>query len=491
MACTFLTTIGTLATGVGSVYIQRRLGEIKRLDLASLAGDAPGAVMNVLLVGSDSRAGPEGADAANLGKDQVPGQRSDTIMILHVDPRARTAAIVSVPRDLYLPIVGGGPDRVNAAFATGGADRLIATLHAALGVTINHYVQVDFSGFKDIVDAVGGVTLYIPYPVRDTVSGLALERPGCVSLDGDQALAWVRSRQAQFLVNGVWQSDGRGDLGRIERQQEFVHRMIKKALSTGIGNPIRLNRLIGVGVRDVTFDSTLSTEDISALGRRFSSLDPDKVALSTLPTSPVDIAGKAVLALQAGQAQPMLDLLNGKVATVAPPPGIPGSSIPASSVPGSSIPTPAGAAPNPGGGPSAAPKAADVRVRVLNGVGSPGAASKAATSLTSAGFTIADKGDAPAISAKTSIMYGAGQLAKAQLLQASLVAPAVLKEDATLKAVDVNLVLGGDFAGVKSGISSGTSSASTTVPALKATTTTMAAQIAPSTLPRSGATPPC
>jgi len=474
IAGTFLTTVCTFVTGVGYLYVQSRLDQIQRISLGNLTAEDSGAPMNLLLVGSDSRAGLDGAEAAGLGKGQVEGQRSDTIMLLHVDPQEGTAAIVSIPRDLYVPIAATGtPDRINAAFALGGADQLIATIQSGLGVTINHYVEVEFSGFKEIVDAIGGVTLYIPYPVRDPVSGLSIDRTGCVAVDGDQGLAWVRSRQTQFFVNGAWQVDGRGDLGRIERQQEFVRRMMKKALAAGLGNPIQLNRLIGVAARDVTFDATLSTDDLSVLGRRFRSLDPEKVALRTLPTSPVNINGKAVLLLQLAQAQPIIDLLNGKAPAQAPP-----STVPA----GPPVTT---------GAPSTGLKPADVRIRILNGVGTPGAASKAGTSLTGIGFSVADKGDAPAISPKTMIMYATGQLAKAQLLQSSLVAGAGLKEDASIKAVDVNLVVGADFAGAKAGISSGTSSVPTTVAPTTVAPTTTVAQINPVPLPKGTSTPPC
>ena len=99
------------------------------------------------------------------------------------------SGLKSVPRDLYLPIAGTNfSDRVNAAFALGGPDQLVATVQRTLGVTIHHYVQVDFSGFKDIVDTVGGVTMYVPYPVRDSGSGLDLGRAGCWELDGNKGL---------------------------------------------------------------------------------------------------------------------------------------------------------------------------------------------------------------------------------------------------------------------------------------------------------------
>lgn len=464
IAFTAFTAFCTFFVGLGYVYVQRKLDQINRVTLPAL-GDDSGEIMNVLLVGSDSRAELEGSVAAGFGKDQVGGQRSDTVMILHVDPAAQKAAIVSVPRDLYVPIAGTNfSDRVNAAFALGGPDQLIATVQQALGITIHHYVQVDFTGFKDIVDTVGGVTMFIPYQVRDAGSGLTLPA-GCKELDGQQGLSWVRSRSMEFLINGTWQADGRGDLGRIERQQDFIRRMMKEALDSGLANPLQLNRLISIAVRDVTFDSELSTKDLTALGSRFSSLDPDRVVLTTFPTSPADIDGKSVLKLQTAQAQPMIDLLNGRAPLDTTPTTVAGT--------GSSTTTT-----------EASVKTSDVEVRVLNGVGTAGAAGKAATTLTAAGYVVSDKGDAPALAAKTTLTHGTGQRAKAELLQGALVTPAVIKEDATLKSVDVNLVLGADYSGLKPTITSGT--ATTAGP-----TTTIAPPINPVPLPEGTTAPPC
>ena len=466
---TAFTAFCTFSVGLGYVYVQRKLGAITRLQLPAL-GEDRGSVMNVLLVGSDTRANLEGSVAAGFGKGEVGGQRSDTMMILHVDARAQKAAIVSVPRDLYVPIAGTDfSERVNVAFALGGPDQLIATVQQAFGVTIHHYVEVDFVGFKDIIETVGGVTVYVPYPVRDSGSGLDIGREGCFQLDGQQGLSWVRSRSMEFLIDGTWQLDARGDLGRIERQQDFIRRMMKKAVSSGLSNPLQLNRLISIGVKDVTFDSGLSTKDITALARRFSSLDPDRVLLSTFPTAPADIDGNSVLKLQTAQAQPMIDMLNGQ---------------------GEVDSTPTTTAPAPSTTALPEVKASDVKVRVLNGVGTPGAAAKAATTLTASGYVVADKGDAPALTAKTTITYASGQLAKAELLQGALLSPATLREDPTLKSVDVTLVLGRDYTGFKPRVSTGRSATSAPTTSI-APATTAPPPINPVPLPEGTEAPPC
>jgi len=436
------------------VYILHRIGQIDRVSVPGLVGDEAGQVMNVLLVGSDSRDRLEGAAAAQAGKGQIGGARSDTIMLLHIDPRDQQAAILSIPRDLWVPIAGAEfSDKINASFALGGAPQLIATVQQALGLVVNHYVQVDFVGFKDIVDTVGGVDLYTPTPVRDFTSGLDIPRGGCVRLDGNQGLAFVRSRHYEVLVDGRWQTDPRGDLGRIKRQQEFIRRMMKKALSSGLANPVQLNRLVGIGVKDVQIDSALSTKDITTLARRFSNLDPDSVALLTLPTAPAGIPGVWAEKVLPGESRPVLDRMNGTKPQDAAPPA---SELPAA-----------------------------VGVRVLNGAGAPGVAARTATALQGAGFTIAGTpGDAESRAVRTAVRYAPAQLAKAQLLERYLQAGAALQEDAGLSGADVALVVGTDYAGLRAQPDPAAGTTATT------TATTVDAGMTPATLPAGTVAPP-
>ena len=460
---TMFTAVCVFLTGTAYVYIQYRVGQIERVMVPGLAEDGEGQVMNVLLVGSDSRDGLEGAAAAQAGKGQVSGGRSDTIMILHIDPREQQAGILSVPRDLWVPIAGTEfSDKINASFALGGAPQLIGTIQQSLGISINHYVQVDFVGFQDIVDTVGGVDLYTPTPARDFTSGLDIPRGGCVRLNGEQGLAFVRSRNYEVLIGGTWQTDPRGDLGRIKRQQEFIRRMMKKALSSGLTNPVQLNRLIGIGVKDVKIDQSLSSKDISTLARRFSNVNPDSVALLTLPTAPADIPGVSAEKLLVAESQPILDRINGKAPLVDMAPGSAAAPAPPTTL-----------------GP------ATVAVRVLNGMGTAGVAAKAATALQGAGFTIAGPpGDAEARAARTTVRHLPAQLAKAQLLERHLQAGAVLQEDATLSGADVALVLGSDYAGLRA---SPEPAPSTTAPT---TATTVDAGVTPAPLPRGTVAPP-
>ena len=410
--------LGIVFAGAAYIYLRWRLGQINRLTVEELTEDG-GSVMNVLLVGSDSRSRLTGDLAEQAGKDQVSGSRSDTIMVLHVDAKNKKAAILSIPRDLYVRIPGTNrSDRINTTFASGGAAGLVRTIKENLGIQVNHYMEVDFVGFRGIVDTVGGVNVYVPAPARDNLSGLDIKTPGCVKFNGDTALAWVRSRHYEYFESGRWRTDPTSDLGRIQRQQDFIRRMMKKAVSSGISNPLTLNRLIGIGVKDVTLDDGMSTSDLVRVARRFRSLDPDTVDMLTLPTNPATVGGSSVLRLNKEQAQVYIDRLNG----VGPPSND-------------------GTGARPG----------DVRVRVLNGNGAEGAAASAGEALDKAGFTVADQGDADSYNyARTLVRYASGQQAKAQLLQRYLAAGAVLREDASLRTVDVVLTLGADYTGARS-----------------------------------------
>ena len=412
-----LVALCVVFTGVSYVYLRYQLGKIKTVDVPALVDDSPGGVMNVLLVGSDSRANVTGDLADATGKN-VEGDRqglSDTMMILHVDPKVGQAAILSIPRDLYVTIAGtGDKDRINSAFAEGGPQELIQTIQDNLGVSINHYVEVDFEGFQHIVDTVGGLKIYFDAPARDTKTGLDVPEAGCVQLDGFQALAYVRSRYYESYEAGHWSFDETSDFGRIKRQQDFIRRMMKKAVSSGLSNPLTLNRLISIGVNNLTIDSSMSSKDIVTVAKRFRSLDPNSVDMQTLPTTRYITPGGAdVQLLSTDEAQPLIDRINGKAQA----------------------------------GPV---RPSDVEVRVLNGNGGDGAASKAAFALRNAGFSITGSGDADSFSYdQTVIRYAPGAIAKAQLLQSYLASGATLQEDATLGTADLAVVVGADYTGVR------------------------------------------
>src|SRR4051794_9622731 len=410
-----LFTAIVLFVGAGYVYYRWRFAQINKQKISGLVPDS--GILNVLLVGSDSRANVEGDQAFNDKSAPVVGQRSDTMMILHADTKQKKAMILSIPRDLYVPIAGtSGSNRVNTAFDS-SPQRLVDTIQQDLGIKINHYVQVDFVGFQSIVNSVGGVDIYVPAPARDKLSGLNIKIPGCAHLDGFQALAWARSRHFEELEGGRWQSDPTGDLGRIQRQQDFIRRMLKKALATR--NPLKVNQLIGIGIKNVQIDEHMSSGDILRLASKFHSLNPDTVDMATLPTTPFTtrIGGLTadVLRLKQPDAQTFIDRVNG----IEPPP-------------------------------PAELKPEGVRVRVLNGTGQTGLAAQVSVALQGPGFSIADRGDASGGRySQTLIRYGGGALGKAKRLQRYLQTGPRLVSDPSLRTIDVALVVGSDYAGVR------------------------------------------
>jgi LCP family protein required for cell wall assembly len=180
---------------------------------------AASAGMNVLIVGSDSRAGLTEEQQNELSTGSVEGNRTDTIMLLHA-PLFGKPTLVSIPRDSWVPIPGYGSDKINSAFALGGPQLLVRTVEDVTGLQITDYVEVGFAGVAATTDAMGGVVLCPNQDFNDENSGLNV-KAGCQTMDGPTALAYVRMRYA----------DPRGDLGRVERQQEYVAAVAKRGMS--------------------------------------------------------------------------------------------------------------------------------------------------------------------------------------------------------------------------------------------------------------------
>jgi LCP family protein required for cell wall assembly len=286
--------------------------------------DAP--AENYLLVGSDSRQGIS-ADDPNAGAignaDEVVGGRSDTIMVLRRE-RNGGAYLLSIPRDLWVTIAGTGKkSKINSAYNQ-GSERLVETVSQALGIPINHYVEIDFAGFQRLVDEIGGVKICTYYPAQDLHSGLHLN-PGCTNLDGSQALAYARSRYYQEWHDGQWHQDGTADIGRIKRQQLFIKTAVTKLLQEMENQPFEIGELIGAATSAVTIDQGLDPVKAAAALRQAAEIGLDTYAL---PVTAAQHKGQSALDLDTAAAQPILDFFRG--AGAAPPP----STTPATSVPG-------------------------------------------------------------------------------------------------------------------------------------------------------------
>jgi LCP family protein required for cell wall assembly len=287
-----------VVVGFGYGYFRYEWSKVSSSPCSVCVAAANGAPYNVLVIGSDSRAGETAAEAQQFGTaSEAAGQRSDTIKIVRVDPAAGTASSLSIPRDTYVTLSGvpastglSTQNKINSAFA-GGPDALIKTIQNTFGIPINHYIVLSFFGVQDAVNALGGISMDFPYPVRDqdcstgvcyNNSGLAIPTTGCQVLDGAQALSLSRSRYFQYYANGEWNSDPTSDIGRIERQNLIIEAALDKAKSTY--NPLRLNALLTSVVHDFSKDNGLTAGDLFSLAERYHAFSGSDLRSYTLPT---------------------------------------------------------------------------------------------------------------------------------------------------------------------------------------------------------------
>jgi LCP family protein required for cell wall assembly len=410
IASGILLTLACVAAASGIGYVYWITGQFGRYDL-SLDSASSREPRNYLIIGSDSRENVDRNDpnaGAILGPGEPGGKRSDTILLVRIDPTLGTVQMLSFPRDLWIPMADTGQnDRINSAYGR-GRQVLVDTIRKDFGVEVNNYIEVDFSGFKGLVDALGGVPMYFDTAMRDTHTGLDIESPGCVTLDPDQALAFARSRYLEYKDSkGRWQTDPTADLGRITRQQLFVRRALHKALSIGITDSGTFFRILGVAKDSVGLDQNLDRGDLLALVQRFKELQPSDIQTYALPVKGHTTAGGAsVLLLDQGAAQPILDVFRGRE-------------------------------------PMALAEAG-VDVDVFNGSGSPGQARDVRMALTAVGFSTGTAGNASS-TAETVIKYAPGSESAADLLARHLTSPAALVVDPTLAANHLSLVTGTDF----------------------------------------------
>jgi LCP family protein required for cell wall assembly len=294
--------------GVGGwFYVNSVLGSIKRFKAPTLTAETAGAPIDILLVGSDSRAFvTEPGQAASFGSSATQsGQRSDVIVVLRLVPKTHQVEMLSIPRDTYVPIPGsGGSNRVNAAFNT-GPSLLVKTIQQDFGIPINHVVVANFPGFEGMVNSLGGISLDFPDPVRDPYSGLNVPTTGCQTVNGKTALALVRSRHLYYWKDGAWSYDGMSDWSRIQRQQAFFHAVVNK-LNGEFPNLLALNNFMQATSRDLEVDSGFSARNMISLAMQFRGVSSSNLATEVLPTYSSQIGGNDVLIAAQPYARQMI-----------------------------------------------------------------------------------------------------------------------------------------------------------------------------------------
>jgi LCP family protein required for cell wall assembly len=275
-----------------------QLDKVARIpEVSQVLSPASDNVENYLLVGSDSRASidPSDPDFASIGStEDAGGQRSDSMIVMRYDKKEKSVALMSIPRDLWAAIgVGEKKDRINVAYQEGSAS-LVRTVQRALNIPIHHYMEIDFGGFREMVDAVGGVRICFEVPSRDQQTGFVVARPGCPVLSGKRALAYTRARYFQQKIDGEWREDPSRDIGRSTRQREFITALMKQAASYATEHPFEVEQLMDAFAANLKVDSNLSLVDMARKLRPAASGD---VSSYTLPTENDMVGDKAVLQL--------------------------------------------------------------------------------------------------------------------------------------------------------------------------------------------------
>jgi len=415
-----LVVIAVVAVAAAAGYGWYRFSQIQHADLSLDASS--GSVQNILIVGSDSRSAVSKGDAdasafLNAPGADSAGQRSDTIMVARVDPKAKTVDLLSFPRDLWIPIApSGSAERINTAFADGsnardGAQRLIDTIKSNFGIKINHYVQINFKSFKGIVEAIDGVPMYFDKAVRDTNSGLYQYELGCVTLDGEQGIAYARSRHLEYLNSKKqWIDDPTGDLGRINRQTFFMRTVLDKAQSKfGSFDLKAINGILSSTADNLLLDKGFGAKQLVDLAKSFKGFSGEQIQSHALPVYPdMTSGGASILRLDQLAAEDVLNTFRGLPA---------GTVLPSS-----------------------------VTLGVSGASGVSGQSAAVVTRLNALGYRASGAGDV-AKQSRTTVRFAPGYRSQADLVARQLASGADLKEDPALKKskTPVVLIVGQDY----------------------------------------------
>ena len=423
----------TVALGSGAYfYYDAKLTRVTIPGLGHVFGStAPasaGVGENFLLVGSDTRGfvGGQVFQAAPGSADFVAGARSDTVILLHLPTGGGKPTLVSFPRDTYVQVPSftdrrgqvspAHPAKLNEAYSIGGPALLTQLIEQLTGLRLDHYVQVDFGGFRKIVDALGGLTVCVRTNRHDRDSGDNLSAGTHANVTGDQALAFVRDRKG---LPG-------GDLDRIKDQQYFLGQVLHKVLSAGtLTDPARLNSFLSAVVTDVTVDQDFGLSQMTTLGSRLRHLDPAHATFATLP-----ILSSSATRLVHGLHVDVVLLDPMRAAAL----------FTGLRAPGTSTATPSTAPGSADTQPLTVPPSA-ITLEVRNATSTPGLAARTARALRRHGYTVTATGTAPRVD-HTTVRYRSDELAAARTVAAALPGTQLVA-DPNL-TVGVLLVLGPD-----------------------------------------------
>ncbi len=410
--------LAVVTAGGGVLAYYKLQGNINAQNLDGLTGAKPSDestvdpttgqdAVNILVMGSDTRDLSDGSGDEYGGEAADPGARSDTTVLVHLAADRQSATLVSIPRDSEVqipacPTSDGGTTKAtkslfNAAFSLGGAACTIRTVQELTKVPIDHYVVVDFSGFRSMVDALGGVTICTPQAINDSKANLHLSAGTHDDVNGETALAYARARYSI--------GDG-SDLGRIGRQQALMSSMVQKVTSSAVlTRPDKLYAFLNAATKSVTTDTGLaSLSQIASLAQSLQKMPANGVQFVTVPTEPYPANPNRV------QWTAAADTLWQQIST--------DTAGPSTATPTASRPRAPGTDPGTSSQLLVAPS--KISVQVLNVGGTAGVAGTVSKALTGVGFVAAGTGDGTAHStADVLVRYGTGRQDSANTVAAA------------------------------------------------------------------------
>lgn len=295
-----LATLGVIGAALAAAWfiedVYRSVSEIGRVEISGeilLTDTDPGEPVNFLLIGTDSALGLDPDDPVLEFREFDEQGRffADSITILRVNPETGQAWVVSVPRDLL--VEHDGQRKINSVYLVEGPPGLVEAVSDNFQIPINHFVSLDFLGFREVVDQLDGIPVWFDNPARDWKpegipgSGLNIPTAGCHMLDGVQALQYVRSRWYQELIDGEWTYLGNADFGRIERQQDFLVLALDRAIDRGARDPTSLSAMIEAGANSIVLDGELTVAELIDLGEAFSDFNAENLERLSLDVATI------------------------------------------------------------------------------------------------------------------------------------------------------------------------------------------------------------
>jgi LCP family protein required for cell wall assembly len=431
---TSIATAMVLAIAGGVAYAWHINGEIGRVPVKGLTvapdgrgGNGPHGTENILMVGSTSRCALKVQNPAyGLCSEGVTGVNSDVVMILHLNLATHAVSVLSIPRDLFVPNARQeGANKIDAALYE-GPSQLVAAIQDDFGIPIQHYVELNFDTFAGVVDALGGIKMYFPEPVYDSYSGLDITTPGCVALNGVQALQVVRARHLQYKPATVttsdvnlWPYDPQSDLARIRRDHEFLRVLATAVAKKGLGNPITDSHIIAAVAPDLEVDSGLSASQMVNLVLAFHHVNAATAPQLTLPVVVDQSGGYYYKGGNYGdiewpdepQDRQVIDQFLGVGAATDTMTNAP-------------LPSPS-----------------SVKVTVVNGSWTAGQASTAAAALNTLGFHASSAGDTPPVASQSETVVYYAALSPPEVAAAQTVAHAL--SGSVITALDPSKVTAG------------------------------------------------